>query len=151
MKLSIYTQTLTVLLKFRNGSVISYYSLMGIWLLIHAEIKFNPCQWKGPRGVLGQNMYCKGWVQMWIKSLTYGLELTYWYLSNTASILKDWNFTVMCCWGSNLQCITISTGNGMTLNRQQSMPLTNDDSYTISAVQLIYSDWKSDTSWCRSA
>ena len=32
-----------VLLKFRNGEVISTHTLLGMWLLSHAGININPC------------------------------------------------------------------------------------------------------------
>ena len=46
MKLHIHYQTLTVApLKFGNGYVISYHTLLGMWLPIHAEIQVKPwCQ-----------------------------------------------------------------------------------------------------------
>ena len=44
LKLLIHSETSTVQpLKFGNGSVISSNTLPGIWLLIHAGIKDNPC------------------------------------------------------------------------------------------------------------
>ena len=44
MKLLIHHQTSTVAqLKFGNGLVNSSHTLLGVWLLIHAEIKVNMC------------------------------------------------------------------------------------------------------------
>ena len=44
IKLLIHSQTSTVQpLKFGNGYVIPSNTLMGMWLLIHADIKVNPC------------------------------------------------------------------------------------------------------------
>ena len=44
MKLIIYSETATVApLKFGNGIVISTHTLLGMWLLIDARIKVNPC------------------------------------------------------------------------------------------------------------
>ena len=51
MKLLIHFQTSTVQsLKFVTGKVISPYTLLGIWVHIHARIEVKPCQWKGPQG-----------------------------------------------------------------------------------------------------
>ena len=53
MKLLIYSQTSTVQpLKFGNGEVISSQILLGMGLLIHAEIKVDLCQWKEPQFVV---------------------------------------------------------------------------------------------------
>ena len=48
-KLLIHSQTLTVApMMFGNGQVISSHTLWYTFLLIHAEIKVNPCLQKGP-------------------------------------------------------------------------------------------------------
>ena len=48
MKLLIRSQTsMVVPLKFGNGWAISFHTLLGKWLLIHAGIKVNSCWYKG--------------------------------------------------------------------------------------------------------
>ena len=50
MKLLIYSQSSTVQpLKYVNGYVISSHTFLGMWILLYAVIKVNPCESKGPK------------------------------------------------------------------------------------------------------
>ena len=65
------------------------------------------------------NTISKGWTK-WP-------TLRRWHFLEWEVLHFDSNFTLVCCWGSNWQYVSINSGNGLALHRQQAVTWTNDD------------------------